>query len=305
VPRLSHPIEIDGLTKRFGSTVAVDGLSFHVGEGRIVGFLGPNGAGKSTTLRCLLSLIKPSSGTATVEGRPFLQAEDPARTVGAVLEVGAAHPGRSGRNHLRALALAADVPRDRVEQVLEMVDMKESAHRRVGGYSLGMKQRIGLAAALLGDPRILVLDEPANGLDPAGIRWLRDLLRSLADQGRAILISSHVLSEISLIADDAVVINHGRSVIQAPISALTSGAAAGMRIAGPDASALGDRLRSAGATVEPSDDGSLIVNGKTGEEIGRAAIEGGFVISELSPLVRSLEDVFLELTSEKPGEGSE
>src|SRR3954466_14550656 len=230
VPRLPHPIEIDGLTKRFGSTVAVDGLSFHVGEGRIVGFLGPNGAGKSTTLRCLLSLIKPSSGTATVEGRPFLQADDPARTVGAVLEVGAAHPGRSGRNHLRALALAADVPRDRVEQVLAMVDMKESAHRRVGGYSLGMKQRIGLAAALLGDPRILVLDEPANGLDPAGIRGLRDLLRSLADQGRAILISSHVLSEISLIADDAVVINHGRSVIQAPISALTSGAAARMRI---------------------------------------------------------------------------
>jgi ABC-2 type transport system ATP-binding protein len=171
----------------------------------------------------------------------------------------------------------------------------------VGGYSLGMKQRIGLAAALLGDPRILVLDEPANGLDPAGIRWLRDLLRSLADQGRAILISSHVLSEISLIADDAVVINHGRSVIQAPISALTSGAAAGMKIAGPDAGALADRLRDAGATVERADDGSLVVNGKTGEEIGRAAIEGGFVISELSPLVRSLEDVFLELTADEPG----
>jgi ABC-2 type transport system ATP-binding protein len=308
VPRLSYPIEIHDLTKRFGRfrpTVAVEELSFHVGDGRIVGFLGPNGAGKSTTLRALLGLITPSAGHTLIEGSPFLECGDPASTVGAVLEVGAAHPGRSGRNHLRALALAADVPRSRVEEVLEMVDMKAAAHRRVGGYSLGMKQRIGLAAALLGDPRILVLDEPANGLDPAGIRWLRDLLRSLADQGRAILISSHVLSEVSLIADDAVVINHGRSIVQAPISELTSGAATGMRIAGPDAAALGDRLRSDGATVEPSDGDSLIVNGKTGEEIGRLVAEGSLVISELSPVSRSLEDVFLELTASEPGEGSE
>ena len=308
MPRLPYPIEIHDLTKRYGRfrpTLAVEGLSFHVGDGRIVGFLGPNGAGKSTTLRALLGLIKPSTGHTLIEGSPFLECVNPASTVGAVLEVGAAHPGRSGRNHLRALALAAEVPHDRVEEVLGMVDMKEAAHRRVGGYSLGMKQRIGLAAALLGDPRILVLDEPANGLDPAGIRWLRDLLRSLADQGRAILISSHVLSEVALIADEAVVINHGRSVVQAPISELTTSAATGMRIAGPDATVLGDRLRSAGATVEPSEGGSFIVNGKTGEEIGRLVAEDGLVISELSPISRSLEDVFLELTSGEPGEGSE
>ncbi len=239
-----------------------------------------------------------------VEGRPFVESDDPARTVGAVLEVGAAHPSRSGRNHLRALALAAEVPRPRVEEVLEMVDMKGAADRRAGGYSLGMKQRIGLAAALLGDPRILVLDEPANGLDPAGIRWLRDLLRSLADKGRAILISSHVLSEIALIADEAVVINHGRSVVQSPISELTTGTATGMRIAGPDAATLADRLRAAGATVEQSKDGSLIVNGRTGEEIGRVVAKEGLVISELSPITRSLEDVFLELTAGESAEGT-
>jgi ABC-2 type transport system ATP-binding protein len=277
--------------------VAVDGLTFEVGEGRIVGFLGPNGAGKSTTLRSLLGLIRPTSGQALVEGRPFTQAKDPARTVGAVLEVGAAHPGRSGRNHLRTLALASRLPFVRVEEVLEMVDLSGAGNRRVGGYSLGMKQRLGLAAALLGDPRILVLDEPANGLDPAGIRWLRDLLRSLAQAGHSILISSHVLSEISLIADDAVVINHGRSVVQAPISELTSAQTAGMRIAGPGAADLAARLRSGGTKVEPSEEGSFVVYGLSGEEIGRVVVEQRLVISELSPLARSLEDVFLELTS--------
>jgi ABC-2 type transport system ATP-binding protein len=297
---LAQPIEIHDLSKSFGRykpTVAVEGLSFHVNEGRIVGFLGPNGAGKSTTLRSLLGLITPSSGHTLIEGRPFLECPDPVHTVGAVLEVGAAHPGRSGRNHLRTLALASKVPRSRVEEVLEMVDLKRAAGRRVGGYSLGMKQRIGLAAALLGDPRILVLDEPANGLDPAGIRWLRDLLRSLADQGRAILISSHVLSEIALIADEAVVINHGRSVVQAPISELTKDEATGMRIAGPDAAALAERLSADGGTTEAADDGAFVVTGKSGEEIGRVVAEQRLVIAELSPVSRSLEDVFLELTS--------
>ena len=211
--------------------------------------------------------------------------------------MGAAHPGRSGRNHLRTLALASGLPFTRVEEVLEMVDLSGAAKRRVGGYSLGMKQRLGLAAALLGDPRILVLDEPANGLDPAGIRWLRDLLRSLAQAGHSILISSHVLSEISLIADDAVVINHGRSVVQAPISELTSAQTAGMRIAGPGAADLAERLRAGGTTVEPGDEGSFVVYGLSGEEIGRVVVEQRLVISELSPLARSLEDVFLELTS--------
>jgi ABC-2 type transport system ATP-binding protein len=294
---LPPPIEIRELRKRFGSTVAVDGLTFDVGEGRIVGFLGPNGAGKTTTLRSLLGLIRPSAGEVLIEGRPFIEAADPARTVGAVLEVGAAHPGRSGRNHLRTLALASGLPHARVEEVLEMVDLAGAAGRRVGGYSLGMKQRLGLAAALLGNPRILVLDEPANGLDPAGIRWLRDLLRSLASAGHSILISSHVLSEVAAIADDAVVINHGRSVVQAPIPELTGGAAGAMRIAGPDAPRLAERLQSEGASVEPSGDGAFVVHGLSGEEIGRVVAESGLVIAELSPITRSLEDVFLELTS--------
>src|SRR4249919_2116633 len=296
VPRLPDPIEIHDLTKRYGSTLAVEALSFRVAEGRIVGFLGPNGAGKTTTLRSLLGLIKPTSGRTLIEGRPFVEAEEPVRTVGAVLEVGAAHPGRSGRNHLRTLALASGIPFSRVEEVLEMVDLESAAERRVGGYSLGMKQRLGLAAALLGEPRILVLDEPANGLDPAGIRWLRDLLRSLANGGRSILISSHVLAEVAAIADEAVVINHGRSVTQASISELTSGGAIGLRIAGPDAAALADALRSDGATVDAADGGAFVVAGKTGEEIGRVVAAKGLVISELAPISRSLEDVFLELT---------
>jgi ABC-2 type transport system ATP-binding protein len=277
----------------------VDGLSFEVGEGRIVGFLGPNGAGKSTTLRSLLGLIRPTAGEALIEGRPFVESEDPARTVGAVLEADAAHPGRSGRNHLLALALGAGLPPSRVQEVLEMVDLSGAADRRAGGYSLGMKQRLGLAAALLGDPRILVLDEPANGLDPAGMRWLRDLLRSLAGAGHSVLISSHVLSEVSLIADDAVVINHGRSVVQAPISELISGETAGMRIAGPDAAKVAERLRSGGAKVDRGEEGAFVVYGLSGEEIGRVVAEQSLVISELTPLARSLEDVFLELTSDE------
>ena len=299
---MTPPVQISDLRKRYGKTVAVDGLSFEVGEGRIVGFLGPNGAGKTTTLRSLLGLIRPTSGEALIEGRPFVEADDPGRTVGAVLEAGAAHPGRSGRNHLRALALAAALPASRVDEVLEMVDLSGAAHRRVGGYSLGMKQRLGLAAALLGNPRILVLDEPANGLDPAGMRWLRDLLRSLAGAGHSILISSHVLSEISAIADDAVVINHGRSIVQAPISELTGGTAGGMRIAGPDAPRLAERLQADGASVEPATDGAFVVHGLSGEDIGRVVAQSGLVISELSPIARSLEDVFLELTS---GEGEQ
>jgi ABC-2 type transport system ATP-binding protein len=280
--------------------VAVDDLSFEVGEGRIVGFLGPNGAGKTTTLRSLLGLIRPTSGQALIEGRPFVEADDPVHTVGAVLEAGAAHPGRSGRNHLRALAESARIPCARVEEVLAMVDLTGAARRRVGGYSLGMKQRLGLAAALLGNPRILVLDEPANGLDPAGMRWLRDLLRSLAGAGHSILISSHVLSEVAAIADEAVVINHGRSIVQAPIAELIGGDATGMRVAGPDAAKLAERLRTDGATVDPAGDGAFVIHGRSGEDIGRVVADSRLVISELSPVARSLEEVFLELTAGEP-----
>src|SRR5215510_9831767 len=194
---MARAIEVSGLTKRFGEVLAVNDLSFTVDEGRIVGFLGPNGAGKTTTLRMLLGLVNPTGGTATIFGTPYRGLADPVHTVGAVLDGGMLHPGRSGRNHLRALAQAGGFARARVEELLKLVGLQDAANRRAGGYSLGMRQRLGLAAALLGDPRVLVLDEPANGLDPQGIRWLRDFLRTLASEGRAILVSSHVLAEVA------------------------------------------------------------------------------------------------------------
>ena len=199
-------LEVRNLTKRYGSTVAVDDLSFAVEAGQVTGFLGPNGAGKTTTMRALLGLLRPSQGEALVEGSPPVAMADPLRTIGAALEATAFHPGRSGRNHLRTLAAAADIPRSRVEQVLEMVELSGAADRRVKGYSLGMRQRLALAAALLGEPRILILDEPANGLDPQGMRWLRDLLRAQAAEGRTVLVSSHLLSEVAQTADELVMI---------------------------------------------------------------------------------------------------
>jgi ABC-2 type transport system ATP-binding protein len=205
-------IAVDGLTKRFGGVVAVDDLTFSLRRGTVTGFLGPNGAGKTTTLRALLGLVEPTTGEARVLGRRYRDLGQPARRVGAVLESNDFHPGRSGRNHLRVLALAAEagVGRDRVEQVLELVDLKPDGDRRVGTYSLGMRQRLGLAAALLGDPELLVLDEPANGLDPAGVRWLRTFLRRFADAGRTVLISSHVLAEVAQLVDQVVIIDRGR-----------------------------------------------------------------------------------------------
>ena len=298
---MSPVIEIEGLSKRFGSTQAVSDLSFSVGEGTIVGFLGPNGAGKSTTLRALLGLVRPDSGTALIDGKPFVELDDPIRQVGAVLEGGGAHPGRSGRNHLRALALAGGVPSARVEEVLALVDLDHGdSGRRVKGYSLGMKQRLGLAAALLGEPRALILDEPANGLDPAGIRWLRDLLRSMADRGHSVLISSHVLAEVAQTADQVVVINRGRSIAQAPIEELlATRGGSGMRVAGPEIGPLVEALRAAGATVSAADGSSAIVGGKSGEQIGAAALEHGVVLAELTPVESSLEDIFLELTDDE------
>ena len=292
-------VEIRGLSKRYGQTLAVDDLSFTVEPGRIVGFLGPNGAGKTTTLRALLGLIVPTAGSATVEGRPFAELEDPARTVGAVLDGGMLHPGRSGRNHLRMLARSAGIPASRADELLETVGLGKAARRRAGGYSLGMRQRLGLAAALLGDPRVLILDEPANGLDPQGIRWLRDFLRSLAAEGRAILVSSHVLAEVAQTAHEVVVISRGRSVAQAPLAELLAGRGGGMRIAGPDAARLAGLLREGGTQVDEAGEGAFAVHGLEGEAIGRAIAEHQTVISELSPIGSSLEDVFFELTGEE------
>ena len=202
-------IEVDHLTKRFRNTLAVDDLSFNVREGSITGFLGPNGAGKTTTLRVVLGLVRPTSGSARILGHPYRALETPTSEVGAVLEASSFHPGRSGRNHLRVVGAASGLPRSRVDEVLEIVGLSGDAGRRVGGYSLGMRQRLSLAAALLGDPRVFVLDEPANGLDPQGIRWLRELLQSLAREGRTILISSHVLAEVEQIVDEVVIIHRG------------------------------------------------------------------------------------------------
>jgi ABC-2 type transport system ATP-binding protein len=294
-------IEVAGLTKRFGETLAVDDLSFTVEPGRIVGFLGPNGAGKTTTLRIVLGLVGPTSGKATVEGRPYVQLDDPVHTVGALLDGGMLHPGRTGRNHLRSLARASGVSDARVDELLQLVALSGAADRRAGGYSLGMRQRLGLAAALLGDPRVLVLDEPANGLDPQGIRWLRDFLRSLAAEGRAVLVSSHVLAEVSQTADEVVVIARGRSVAQAPLAELTARAGGGMRVAGPDAARLGERLRTDGAEVTADGDRAILVRGVSGEAIGRVIAGGGIVISELAPIGSSLEEIFFELTGAEGG----
>ncbi|HST40690.1 MAG TPA: ATP-binding cassette domain-containing protein [Conexibacter sp.] len=299
---MAQAIDVQGLSKRFGDKLAVDDLSFSVEFGRIVGFLGPNGAGKTTTLRALLGLIAPTGGTATIVGQPFTSLSDPAGTVGAVLDGGMFHPGRSGRNHLRTLARASGVTDARVEELLELVQLKQDGGRRTKGYSLGMRQRLGLAAALLGDPRVLVLDEPANGLDPQGIRWLRDFLRALAAEGRAVLVSSHVLAEVAQTADDVVVIHRGRSILQAPLPELLAQHAGGTRVAGPDVGRLAELLRADGAAVRAADgDGAIVVSDRDGVQVGRVIAANAIVISELAPVAQSLEDVFFELTGTQGG----
>jgi ABC-2 type transport system ATP-binding protein len=290
-------IEVDHLTKRYGKTVAVDDLTFRVTPGRITGFLGPNGAGKTTTLKAILALIRPTSGATRVLGTHYSELDDPVRKVGAVLETSRYHPGRSGRNHLRVLAAQAGVPRERIEEVLELVAMKGAAKRRVGGYSMGMRQRLGLAAALLGEPELLILDEPANGLDPAGIRWLRDLLRSLAQQGRTILVSSHVLAEVEQIADEVVIIHRGKFVTQSTTAELAARAAAGVRVRSPQAERLRELLSTNGMSVVVMDDGALGVVDGTPERVGELAAANQIVLHELAAEKATLEEAFLELTA--------
>jgi ABC-2 type transport system ATP-binding protein len=293
-------IEVEGLTKRFGSTLAVDDLSFSVEPGRITGFLGPNGAGKSTTMRVILGLVKPTSGRTSVLGQQYRDLSEPVRRVGVLLETFDAHPGRSGRNHLRVLAVAGGIPRSRVDEVLALVDLREASRRRVKGYSLGMRQRLGLAAALLGDPEVLVLDEPANGLDPQGIRWLRDFLRSLAGEGRTILISSHVLSEVAQTVDEVVIIHRGKLIRHAAMADVETMAAGSTIVRSPTAERLAELLADAQIEATSLADGGLSVAAPP-ERIGEIAAEHRIVLHELSVERASLEEVFLELTGD-PGE---
>ena len=295
-------IEVENLTKRFRKTLAVENLSFKVREGAITGFLGPNGAGKTTTLRVILGLVRPTAGRATVMQRPYRELESPTRQVGAVLEASDFHPGRSGRNHLRVLAAATGIPRSRVEELLETVDLQQAAGRRAGGYSLGMRQRLSIAGALLGDPQVLILDEPANGLDPQGIRWLRELLRSLAAEGRTIFVSSHVLAEVEQIVDEVVIIHRGKFVVQATTAELVARAAGGIRVRSPQADRLRAALEEEGLKVASSEGGLLTVSDAATAQVGEIAAAKGIVLHELVAESASLEQAFLELTS--PGQST-
>jgi len=292
-------VRAESLTKRFGKLTAVDDLSFVLEPGTITGFLGPNGAGKTTTLRMLLGLAKPSQGRALIFEKPYVEIERPALRIGAVLEATDFHPGRSGRNHLRTLSRAVGIPDSRVDEVLQVVELDRAANRRVKGYSLGMRQRLGLAAALLGDPELLVLDEPANGLDPEGVRWLRDFLRSFAARGHTVLVSSHVLAEVAQTVDHVLIINAGQLVRESPLHELTTGLSGSVRVRSPQAAQLREALQA--AEIETTgDDHTLLVHGASTEQVGEIAAAAGVVLHELVAEESSLEEVFLELTAERP-----
>ena len=289
-------ISIQNLTKDFGSVRAVDDLSFDIDEGKVVGFLGPNGSGKTTTLRSLVGLVTPTAGTATINGVPYAELRDPLSQIGVMLEA-ASHPARSARNHIRVLAAEAGITTSRADEMLELVDLGDAARRRSGGFSLGMTQRLGLAAALLGDPRILVLDEPANGLDPEGIRWLRDFLRDLAGEGRTVLLSSHVLSEVAQTVDEVVVINHGRLITHSPLAALSGGTGPRVRVRSPQLEKLAGVLTAWGFDAHRDGRDALVVVGAPQEQLGQLAFDHGVVLHEIAAESSNLEDVFFDLTS--------
>ena len=294
-------ISVEGLSKRFGATVAIDDLSFEVQAGRVTGFLGPNGSGKSTTMRCMVDLDRPQTGLVRFAGRRYREFADPLRSIGVLLDASYIHPGRSARHHLEWLAMSNHLERTRVDEVLELVGLTEVAQRRVKTFSLGMKQRLGLAATMLGDPEVIILDEPANGLDPEGIRWMRDMLRYLAGQGRAVLVSSHQLSEIALMAEDLVVIGRGRLIAQEPAPEfIARHTTTRIRVRSPQIDDLANSMRAQGAEVvslgeTPSID-QVLVTGLTMTEIGELAHRHGAVLYELAAVTDSLEDAFLAVT---------
>jgi ABC-2 type transport system ATP-binding protein len=290
-------IELAGLTKEYGTRVAVDDLTVTVHPGRVTGFLGPNGSGKTTTIRCVLGLARPTSGTATVLGQPYRQLAHPMRRVGALIDPRARHPGRTAYRHLLALAQSNGLPGARVDEVIELVGLESVADDRVRGFSLGMGQRLGIAAALLGDPDVLLLDEPVNGLDPEGIRWVRELLRDLADEGRTVLVSSHLMSEMEDTADHLVVLGRGRLLADVPMEELL-GAHSAVRVRTPQGPMLADALRRAGGRVELEIDGALRVEGLDLTEVGDVAFVADVRLHELSRVTASLEAAYLALTDD-------
>jgi ABC-2 type transport system ATP-binding protein len=292
-------ISAAGLTKSYGATRAVDGLSFDVRPGVVTGFLGPNGSGKSTTMRLVMGLDRPDAGTVTIAGRRFHDLRWPLREVGALLEAKAIHPGRSAFNHLLAMAQTNSIPRGRVDEVLGLVGLETVARRKAGKFSLGMSQRLGIASALLGDPGVLLFDEPINGLDPEGILWVRNLLKGLAGEGRTIFVSSHLMSEMALTATDLVVIGRGQLIADTTVDDfIASNTVATVLVRSPETDRLAAVLRSAGAGVTTRADGALLVTGLDAARIGDAALTAGAALHELSPVQASLEEVFMELTSD-------
>ena len=288
-------ITVSGLTKQYGTRTVVDDVSFTLEPGTVTGFLGPNGAGKTTTMRMMTGLVPATRGTAVVDGRPYADLPNPGAVVGTLIDASAVHPGRTGRTHLRLLADTIGVPAPRVDEVLELVGLRDAAKRRVGGYSLGMRQRLGIAGALLADPAVLIFDEPANGLDPEGIRWMRDLLRAHAARGGTVLLSSHLLGEVEHTVDRLLVIGGGRIVADGPVAELLG--ADGTAVRAVDAAGLARALEAAGFHVERATDGALVVQGTEPAAVGAVAAAAGIALTDLRPLQRGLEELFFSLTA--------
>jgi ABC-2 type transport system ATP-binding protein len=292
-------IEVRGLTKRYGDKTAVDGLTFTVRPGVVTGFLGPNGAGKSTTMRMVLGLDRPTAGTATINGVRYADHVAPVREVGALLEAKAVHTSRSARNHLRALAATHGIPNRRVDEVIDLVGLGDVARKRAGGFSLGMGQRLGIASALLGDPPTIILDEPVNGLDPEGIRWVRELLKSLAAEGRAIFVSSHLMSEMALTAEHVIVVGRGRLIADTSVDEIIRGASVNtVLVRSPEAQRLRGALAGPDVTVSSAQADVLEVSGLSAAQIGDAARDLGLAVHELTPQRASLEEAFMEMTKD-------
>jgi ABC-2 type transport system ATP-binding protein len=290
-------IKIDHLTKRYGDTLAVDDLDFEVKPGVVTGFLGPNGSGKSTTMRIILGLDHPSAGQATVNGQRYVELKDPVREVGALLDAKAVHPGRTARNHLRALAASNQIRSSRVDEVLDFVGIEAVADKKVGTYSLGMSQRLGIAGALLGDPGVLLFDEPVNGLDPEGIKWIREFFRALANEGRTVFVSSHLMNEMAVSADDIIVIGRGRFITSGSVNDLTKNAQGTVLVRASDHDKLIAEMTARRGVVAEANDEGITIAGLTSDQVGQLAFDAGITIFELTPQRASLEEVFMDLTA--------